>query len=220
MTYPSNSETSKQKAQASVKPEHVQAVVSSTPEAKVSKLEKVLPKSLVNFIKPKNPELLKQQLERSIKLVLLDTLQAALFGGDAKTAGQNALGTFFNSMSNNWANPGYGNYNNYNAAYQNQTHTYTYGNPSPAPQPTPDSSVYRYTQLVYKSKMDADAVLKSMFETLSFYKTVSCFDLYEFSGVPANPLDRSYGWRDLSTAEVGLGGGGWIIKLPKALPLD
>lgn len=219
MTYPSNSETSKQKAQATVKPEHVEPVVNTAPRKKVSKLEQILPKSVVNFIKPKNPELLKQQLERSIKLVILDTLQSALLGNDAKTSGQNALNTFVNSMANNWSNSGY---TNYDATYNNQTHTYTYGTPTPQPTPqqSPDSSVYRYTQLVYKSKIDADNVLRSLFETLAAYKTVSCFDLYEFSGVPANPLDRSYGWRDLSTADIALGGNGWIIRLPKALPLD
>lgn len=219
MTYPSNSETSKQKTQATVKPEHVEPVVNTAPGKKVSKLEQVLPKSVVNFIKPKNPELLKQQLERSIKLVILDTLQSALLGNDAKTSGQNVFSTFFNSMSNTWSNPGY---TNYGATYNNQTRTYTYGTPTPppAPQQSPDSSVYRYTQLVYQSKIDADNVLRSLRETLMAYKTVSCFDLYEFSGVPANPLDRSYGWRDLSTADIALGGNGWIIRLPKALPLD
>ncbi len=218
MIYPSNSETSK-KVQATIKPEHVQSVVGAAPEKKVSKLEQILPKSVVNFIKPKDPELLKQQLERSIKLVIIDTIQSALLGNDAKTSGQNMFSTFFNSMSNAWSNPGY---TNYGATYNNQTRTYTYGTPTPppAPQQSPDSSVYRYAQLVYKSKIDADNVLRSLFETLAVYKTVSCFDLYEFSGVPANPLDRSYGWRDLSTAEIGMGGGGWIIRLPKALPLD
>lgn len=217
MTYPSNSETSK-KAQETTKPEHMQSVVGVAPEKKVSKLEQILPKSVINFVKPKNPELLKQQLERSIKLVILDTLQSALLGNDAKTSGQNMFSTFFNSMSNAWSNPGY---TNYGATYNNQTRTYTYGTPTPQPAPQqPDSSVYRYAQLVYKSKIDADNVLRSLFETLAVYKTVSCFDLYEFSGVPANPLDRSYGWRDLSTAEIGMGGGGWIIRLPKALPLD
>lgn len=219
MTYPSNSDTTKQKAQATMKPEHMKSVVNTAPEKKVSKLEQILPKSVVNFIKPKNPELLKQQLERSIKLVILDTLQSALLGNDAKTSGQNVFSTFFNSMSNTWSNPGY---TNYGATYNNQTRTYTYGTPTPppAPQQSPDSSVYRYTQLVYQSKIDADNVLRSLRETLMTYKTVSCFDLYEFSGVPANPLDRSYGWRDLSTADIALGGNGWIIRLPKALPLD
>lgn len=219
MTYPSNSETTKQKAQATMKPEHMKSVVNTAPEKKVSKLEQILPKSVVNFIKPKNPELLKQQLERSIKLVILDTLQSALLGNDAKTSGQNVFSTFFNSMSNTWSNPGY---TNYGATYNNQTRTYTYGTPTPppAPQQSPDSSVYRYTQLVYQSKIDADNVLRSLRETLMAYKTVSCFDLYEFSGVPANPLDRSYGWRDLSTADIALGGNGWVIRLPKALPLD
>lgn len=219
MTYPSNSDTTKQKAQATMKPEHMKSVVNTAPEKKVSKLEQILPKSVVNFIKPKNPELLKQQLERSIKLVILDTLQSALLGNDAKTSGQNVFSTFFNSMSNTWSNPGY---TNYGTTYNNQTRTYTYGTPTPppAPQQSPDSSVYRYTQLVYQSKIDADNVLRSLRETLMAYKTVSCFDLYEFSGVPANPLDRSYGWRDLSTADIALGGNGWIIRLPKALPLD
>lgn len=217
MTYPSNSDTTKQKAQATIKPEHVKSVVNIAPEKKVSKLEQILPKSVVNFIKPKNPELLKQQLERSIKLVILDTLQSALLGNDAKTSGQNIFSTFFNSMSNTWSNPGY---TNYGATYNNQTRVYGTPTPPPTPQQPVDSSVYRYTQLVYQSKIDADNVLRSLRETLMAYKTVSCFDLYEFSGVPANPLDRSYGWRDLSTADIALGGNGWIIRLPKALPLD
>lgn len=217
MTYPSNSDMSKN--QTSTRPEHIKSVVNTAPEKKVSKIEKLLPKSVLNFVKPKNPELLKQQLERSVKLVIIDTIQSALLGNDAKTAGQNMFSTFFNSMSNQWG--GGASYNNYGSMYNNQTRTYNGGNVNQTMnQPQYDSSVYRYKDLVYKSKIDADAVLRGMNEWILQYGVVSCFELYELSGVPTIAIDRNFGWRDISTASIGLSGGGWVISLPKALPLE
>lgn len=212
MTYPSNSETSKQKAQETAKPEHVKSVVNTPPRKKPSKLEEIIPKCVIDFVKPKNPELLKQRLEYSVKMMILDTIQTAMFGGDMKSAGQNMFNTFVNTMANSG-------HTNYNATYNNRTTTTTQTT-SNLHQQASDTSVYRYTHLVYTSKIDADNVLDSLRDTLCHYGTVSCFDLYELSGVPANALDRGYGWRDLSLAEVRVTNTGWIVSLPKALPLD
>lgn len=77
-------------------------------------------------------------------------------------------------------------------------------------------------QLIFSSRQDAENVLEQMLNQIDEYKVVSIGDLYDFAGVTThgNYTGYSYGWKDLSTAEVVRSRDGYIIKLPKAFPLD
>ena len=60
-----------------------------------------------------------------------------------------------------------------------------------------------------------------MNDILYSYGFVRVADLMESAGVTGNPYtDNSYGWNSLNTAEVMITRDGWIIKLPRPIPVE
>jgi hypothetical protein len=82
-------------------------------------------------------------------------------------------------------------------------------------------SRYNYNDIIFETRFDAEEVLMRMEEAIKKYRMVSVLDLYDFAGLPSTPSDNKYGWVSLRNAEIRrAGGGGYMIELPKALPLD
>lgn len=79
---------------------------------------------------------------------------------------------------------------------------------------------YSYDDIVIESRGEAEEVLDRMNELLSVYKIVSVADLYDLVGITGNYTDNKYGWTDLNSARVVSVRDGYLLKLPKALPLD
>lgn len=78
-----------------------------------------------------------------------------------------------------------------------------------------------FDEIVYESRGEAAAVLEQLDDVIDEYGSVSILDLYDFSGLSGGtPSDAKYGWDDLKTAKVIRGGGGWMIRLPRAIPID
>lgn len=55
---------------------------------------------------------------------------------------------------------------------------------------------------------------------ISVYGMVSVADLYDLIGVTGNYTDNKYGWTDIRSASVVRVRDGYIVKMPKAMPLD
>jgi hypothetical protein len=81
-------------------------------------------------------------------------------------------------------------------------------------------SGYSYDDVILETRAEADEVLERMHEIIESYGQVSVGDLYDLVGITGNYTDNNYGWTNLRSAEpVMARGGGWMIRLPKALPL-
>ena len=60
-----------------------------------------------------------------------------------------------------------------------------------------------------------------MDELISIYGFVSVADLYDMVGITQPYTYNKYGWTNLNSASATkLRGGGYLLNLPKALPLD
>jgi hypothetical protein len=59
-----------------------------------------------------------------------------------------------------------------------------------------------------------------MYDVINSYGFVRVADLMDMAGVTGNYTDNYYGWNSINTAEVLRTRDGWIIKLPKAIPLE
>lgn len=81
-------------------------------------------------------------------------------------------------------------------------------------------SAFDYDDLIFDNRGDAEAVLTQLDEMIERYKMVSVFDLYDSAGITAPYTANKYGWTDLRNAEVIRVREGYVIKLPKALPID
>ena len=59
-----------------------------------------------------------------------------------------------------------------------------------------------------------------MCEAIETYQMVSVADLYDLVGVTGDYTDNKYGWTNLRNAKVVRVRDGYMIDLPKALPIQ
>lgn len=79
---------------------------------------------------------------------------------------------------------------------------------------------YSYDDIIIESRGEAEEVLNQMCELISTYGIVSVADLYDLVGVSSNYTDNKYGWTNLRNAEAVRVRDGYMLKLPKALPIN
>ena len=133
----------------------------------------------------------------TVKKIIVDIVDVALYG--EKGHGR---------PTSNVSKVSYGNY---------------YNNPRQATEPRRSmyNSVYDEEDLILASRGEAELVLTSMIDTIDRYGFATIADLYDLVGrTNNNHCANNYGWTDLHTAEVRRVREGYILKLPKALPID
>lgn len=79
---------------------------------------------------------------------------------------------------------------------------------------------YSYDDIVLDNRGEAEHVLMRMDELISMYDSASVADLYDLVGMTGNYTDNKYGWTDLHNADIIRIRDGYLLKLPRALPLD
>lgn len=78
-----------------------------------------------------------------------------------------------------------------------------------------------YDNIIFDSRGDAEAVLEAMDGVLEQYGMVRLADLYDLADISSNNyMANRYGWTDIHTAQAVRVRDGWMLKLPRALPLD
>ena len=79
---------------------------------------------------------------------------------------------------------------------------------------------YSYDDIILESKGEAEAVLERMSEIIDIYGMVRVAALYDLVGVTGDYTDNKYGWTNLRNAEPIRVSNGYMLKLPKAGPID
>lgn len=79
---------------------------------------------------------------------------------------------------------------------------------------------YNYDEIVIDNRGEAEEVLARMDELIDVYGTVSVADFYELVGASGSYTDNKYGWTNIRDARVVRTRDGYIIKLPRAVPLN
>jgi len=79
---------------------------------------------------------------------------------------------------------------------------------------------YRYDDITFATRGDAESVLMRMDELIDVYGSASVADFYDLAGVTGNYTDNKYGWIDLQSATAIRMRDGYIIKFPKVMPLN
>lgn len=103
--------------------------------------------------------------------------------------------------------------NAYRASYRSYYDTPRESKPVQRRSYTPDD-------IVIPDRGEAEAVLRSMHDLIGRYRIVTVADMCELCGVPSNYTDNNYGWTDLGRAEVVGTRDGYMIRLPRPMPLD
>lgn len=80
---------------------------------------------------------------------------------------------------------------------------------------------YSCDDVVFGSRGEAEEVLSQMIEMLHEYDNtpISVGEFYSLVGVSHTPVDHKWGWKDLSNASVSRGTDGYVIKLPRPVPI-
>lgn len=86
--------------------------------------------------------------------------------------------------------------------------------------PSVSRSGYSFDEIILDSRGEAEEVLERMDELISTYGMASVADLYELVGVTCDYTDNKYGWTDVRNASVVRVREGYLLKFPKARPLN
>lgn len=78
---------------------------------------------------------------------------------------------------------------------------------------------YSYDDIIVESRGDAEEVLSQMNDLIDTYQVVSVADLYDLVGLTGNYTDNKYGWTNLRNADVVRVRDGYMLKLPRAVPI-
>ena len=81
-------------------------------------------------------------------------------------------------------------------------------------------SGYSYDDLFFDSRGEADAVLSRLDEAIEQYGLISVADMYDLAGITPSHTDYNYGWSNIRNAEIRRTRDGYILDMPKALPIS
>lgn len=79
---------------------------------------------------------------------------------------------------------------------------------------------YSYDDVVLDTRGEAEEVLDTMCSVIDEYGMVSVMDLYDLVGITGQYTDNKYGWKNLRNAEPVRTRDGYMLKLPRAIPLQ
>lgn len=84
---------------------------------------------------------------------------------------------------------------------------------------SPVRTGYSVDDVVLETRGEVEDVLARMDELIEMYGVVSVADLYDLIGVTGNYTDNKYGWTNIRNAEPIRVRDGYLLKLPKPLPI-
>ena len=82
------------------------------------------------------------------------------------------------------------------------------------------NSGYSLDNIVLATRGEAQEVMDRMDELMDAYGLVRVADLYDLVGVTGQYTDNKYGWTNIRNAEIVRVRDGYLIKMPRAVPID
>lgn len=81
-------------------------------------------------------------------------------------------------------------------------------------------SAYSYDDVILNSRGEAEDVLARMDELMETYGLVRVADLYDLVGITGSYTDNKYGWTNIRDAKIVRTRDGYMIDMPRAIPID
>lgn len=141
-------------------------------------------------------------IKKAIYDIVTNGIDMFLYGGTGK-----------GKTSSNAPKVSYRNYydqkNNNNSGYRGSENTKSHNG-------------FDYEDIVFSNRGDAELVKQQMRDVISRYGVVTIADMYEMAdpNLTAPYTSHKYGWMDVSSAEAVRVRDGYILKLPRAVPID
>lgn len=85
---------------------------------------------------------------------------------------------------------------------------------------TRSGNAFDYEDIIFSNRGEAEAAKQQMLDIVGRYSMVTVADLYEMANLTAPYTAHKYGWMGLGNIEVIRVRDGYVLKLPRAVPLD
>ena len=79
---------------------------------------------------------------------------------------------------------------------------------------------YSFDEIILSTRGEAEDVLARMDELMESYGLVRVADLYDLVGLTGNYTDNKYGWTNIRNAKIVRTRDGYVIDMPRAVPID
>lgn len=79
---------------------------------------------------------------------------------------------------------------------------------------------YDYGEIILENRGEAEEVLDRLGELIDTYRIASVADLCDLVGVESRYTDNKYGWTDIRGADIIRIRDGYLLKLPRPLPIN
>lgn len=89
-----------------------------------------------------------------------------------------------------------------------------------APETNRVQNGFEYEDVVFPNRGDAENAKQQMQDIVARYGLVTVNDLYEMAMLSAPYTSQKYGWMDVSNVSVERVRDGYVLKLPRAVPID
>ena len=205
--YKSNSHKSKENQKGSIPEKKVEKVIAGTAKSKKkSEIQKFAGVFLPEDVDNVKSYILFDVIIPLIKRAISDTVEAILYpegrSGKTSTASKISYRSYYekpDGRSRDYNKPD-GRSRDYNT-FRTRTG-------------------YNYDDIILDNRGEAEDVLSRMDELISTYGLVSVADLYDLVGITGNYTDNKYRWTDIRSTSVIRVRDDYMLKLPKALPLN
>ena len=79
---------------------------------------------------------------------------------------------------------------------------------------------YSYDDVILETRGEAEDVINRLEELIDVYGMASVADLYDLVGISGQYTDNKYGWTDVRSATHVRVRDGYLLKMPRAIPLN
>lgn len=83
-----------------------------------------------------------------------------------------------------------------------------------------ERSRFDYDDIVFESRAEAERVREKMEGVIDQYGVVTVNDLFDMADLTAPYTSNKYGWTSIRNSEIVRTREGYVIKLPRAVPID
>lgn len=137
-------------------------------------------------------------IKKAIYDIVTNGIDMFLYGGSGKTR-----------------NPSSGNKVSYRNYYEQKN-----SGPIRSSEPNRVQTGFEYEDVVFPSRGDAESAKQQMQDIVARYGLVTVNDLYEMAMLSAPYTSQKYGWMDVSNVSVERVRDGYVLRLPRAVPID
>lgn len=204
--YPSNSFKSKEEQKNAAPAEkRVQKVVKNPVKTKKNDIRKFadifISEDVTNVKNYIFMDVLVPAIKKAIYDIVTNGIDMFLYGGSGSKSKSGSSGTKVS-------------YRNYYDQKNNNNNNYR------GSENTRSSNGFDYEDIIFSNRGEAEMVKEQMQGAIGRYGFVTVSDLYDMADLPAPYTSQKYGWMDVSNAEIRRERDGYVLKLPRAVPIE